>query len=108
MTNNEYCPPNRTLLAALATGLLVGGTVTLASAAQVEVSPRPEQRAVDVSIGGQPFTAYIWPDRLDKPVLFPLRTADGTLVTRGFPLDPRPGSASTTPTTSVCGSTTAT
>jgi hypothetical protein len=26
-----------------------------------------------------------------KPVLYPIRTARGTLVTRGFPLDPRPG-----------------
>ena len=40
---------------------------------------------------GQPFTAYIWPATQKKPVLFPLRTAKGTVVTRGFPLDPRPG-----------------
>jgi hypothetical protein len=33
----------------------------------------------------------VWPDRLKKPVLFPLRTARGTLVTRGFPLEPRRG-----------------
>ncbi|MEJ7713655.1 MAG: PmoA family protein [Pyrinomonadaceae bacterium] len=26
-----------------------------------------------------------------KPVLYPLRTATGTLLTRGFPMDPRPG-----------------
>jgi Methane oxygenase PmoA len=36
-------------------------------------------------------TAYIWPERLAKPVLYPLRTAKGTIVTRGFPLEPRPG-----------------
>jgi hypothetical protein len=50
----------------------------------------PEKR-VDISIGGKPFTAYIWPSSLAKPVLYPLRAADGTVVTRGFPLDPRPG-----------------
>jgi hypothetical protein len=48
-------------------------------------------RRVNVSIDGQPFTAYIWPTSLDKPVLFPLRSAKGTPVTRGYPLDPRPG-----------------
>jgi hypothetical protein len=48
-------------------------------------------RRVDVTIGGKPFTSYIYPDTLKKPVLYPLRTAMGTLVTRGFPLDPRPG-----------------
>jgi hypothetical protein len=58
---------------------------------QVEVRPVPEARRVDVSVGGQPFTSYIWPERLAKPVLYPIRTARGALVTRGFPLDPRPG-----------------
>src|SRR5215475_9476602 len=48
-------------------------------------------RRVDVLVDGQPFTSYIWPETLTKPVLYPLRTAQGTIVTRGFPLDPRPG-----------------
>src|ERR1700687_940402 len=48
-------------------------------------------RRVDVLVDGQPFTSYVWPVRLKKPVLYPLRTASGTVVTRGFPLDPRPG-----------------
>jgi hypothetical protein len=46
---------------------------------------------VDVTIDGRPFTSYIYPASLKKPVLFPVRTAAGVLVTRGFPLDPRPG-----------------
>jgi hypothetical protein len=46
---------------------------------------------VDVIVDGQPFTSYIWPDSVKKPVLYPLRTAKGTIVTRGYPLDPRPG-----------------
>jgi hypothetical protein len=33
----------------------------------------------------------VWPTSLKKPVLYPIRTAKGTLITRGFPLDPRPG-----------------
>jgi hypothetical protein len=46
---------------------------------------------VDVRVNGQPFTSYIWPDTLKKPVLFPIHTAKGTRVTRGFPLEPRAG-----------------
>ena len=57
----------------------------------VDVRPVPAERRVDVTVGGKPFTAYIWPERLAKPVLYPIRTARGTLVTRGFPLDPRAG-----------------
>ncbi|HVY75980.1 MAG TPA: PmoA family protein [Puia sp.] len=49
------------------------------------------QKAVEVWIGGRLFTRFIYPDSLEKPVLFPLYTADGTVVTRGFPLAPRPG-----------------
>jgi len=48
-------------------------------------------RRVDVLVDGQPFTSYIWPETLTKPVLYPLRTAQGTIVTRGFPLDARQG-----------------
>jgi hypothetical protein len=60
-------------------------------AAEVKVVPDEARRRVDVTVDGKPFTAYIWPDRLKKPVLYPLRSARGTLVTRGWPLDPRPG-----------------
>jgi hypothetical protein len=48
-------------------------------------------RRVDVAIDGKPFTSYIWPDTVKKPVLYPIRDAKGTLVTRGWPMDPRPG-----------------
>src|ERR1700674_2437644 len=46
---------------------------------------------VDVLVDGQPFTSYVWPESLTKPVLYPLRTSQGTVITRGFPLEPRPG-----------------
>ena len=62
-----------------------------ASGERIRVIPNEAERRVDVLIDGQPFTAYIWPERIAKPVLYPLRTAKGTFVTRGFPLEPRPG-----------------
>lgn len=51
----------------------------------------PDQRRIDVSVDGAPFTSYLYPDMIKKPILYPLRTATGTAVTRGYPLDPRPG-----------------
>jgi len=57
----------------------------------VAVADRPGDRRVDVSIGGQPFTSYIYPQSLEKPVLYPIRSASGVVVTRGYPLEPRPG-----------------
>jgi hypothetical protein len=62
-----------------------------AASPRVQILPNESARRVDVVIDGKPFTSYIWPDNLTKPVLYPLRAADGTVVTRGFPLDPRPG-----------------
>jgi hypothetical protein len=57
----------------------------------VRVVPNEASRRVDIIIDGQPFTSYIWPETLMKPVLYPVRTAQGTVVTRAFPLEPRPG-----------------
>ncbi|GAO44656.1 PmoA family protein [Flavihumibacter petaseus] len=48
-------------------------------------------RTINVTISGRLFTNFLFPDTLPKPVLFPVIGADGAVVTRGFPLDPRPG-----------------
>src|SRR5467141_4886129 len=61
------------------------------SAERIRIVPDVAERRVDVVIDGQPFTSYIWPEKLAKPVLFPLRTPKGTVVTRGFPLEQRSG-----------------
>lgn len=79
----------------LAIVLAIGGTRGAAQKQSTETGVRvvanEAARRVDVDIDGQPFTAYIWPDAIKKPVLNPLRTAAGTLVTRGYPLEPRAG-----------------
>jgi hypothetical protein len=58
---------------------------------RIAVIANEQQRRVDITIDGKPFTSYIWPTTLKKPVLYPLRTANGTVVTRGYPLERRPG-----------------
>jgi len=57
----------------------------------VTVVTRPADRRVDMSIDGQPFTSYLYQESLEKPVLYPIRSASGIEVTRGYPLAPRPG-----------------
>src|SRR3954463_15090430 len=61
------------------------------AAGGVDIKVNESAQRVDITIDGKPFTSYIWPSTLKKPVLYPLRTAKGTAITRGFPLDPRPG-----------------
>ena len=41
---------------------------------------------IDISIGGAPFTSYFFGAESPKPYLHPLRSARGTIVTRGFPM----------------------
>ena len=57
----------------------------------VKVVKAGRQNKVNVFIGEKLFTSFLYPDSLEKPVLFPIHAANGTLVTRGFPLNPQPG-----------------
>lgn len=57
----------------------------------VQVLPDNNAKKITVTIGGQPFTAFLYPDTLEKPVLYPITAANGTVVTRGFPLATRAG-----------------
>jgi hypothetical protein len=70
-------------------GVAVACAIVVAQAPRVQVVPNESARRVDITIDGKPFTSYIWPTTLKKPVLYPLRSATGTVVTRGYPLEPR-------------------
>jgi hypothetical protein len=70
------------------------GLCSFATLAQnLPVSFKNGKSSVDVSIGGKPFTSYFFPgqDVLKKAVLFPLISAHGTTITRGYPMAPRAG-----------------
>lgn len=59
----------------------------------VVLTDKSADKKVEVTIDGKPFTNYFYPGPmvLKKAVLYPLLTAKGTNITRGWPLDPRPG-----------------
>lgn len=74
-----------------ATSVMPGTPLTDAQVEFVE-----HDRKIDVMIGGKLFTSYLWqvdPDKplvaqgrkLVKPVLFPVYSPSGTMVTRGYP-----------------------
>src|SRR5437868_656984 len=81
----------------IVTSLFAGGDAAAAAPKvarpPVKLVAKPAERRVDVLIGDQPFTSCMYPEGVAKPILFPLRSASGTIVTRGYPLDPRPGEA---------------
>lgn len=57
----------------------------------IRVSPLLQQRKVVITVGGKPFTEFIYPDTLEKHTLYPLYAPDGQIITRGFPVSSRPG-----------------
>jgi Methane oxygenase PmoA len=79
------------LFVSAAAGLALVASSFAASPKGVQVVSDSTNRRVDITIDGQPFTSYIWPTTLKKPVLFPIVDADGVTLTRGWPLEPRPG-----------------
>ena len=46
---------------------------------------------VDVLIDGKLFTSYQYPENIEKPFLFPIIAPNGSVITRGYPLEPRKG-----------------
>ena len=57
----------------------------------VQLIADPNNKKVEVYMDGQLFTAYRYPENIAKPVLYPLITASGKRLTRGFPLEPTVG-----------------
>jgi hypothetical protein len=85
------------------TGLLLWGLLSIPESNRtVSFFPQPmehsvklvrkdAEKKVEVWVDGALFTAYLYPSSLAKPVLYPIKSAAGNDLTRGFPLDPRPG-----------------
>lgn len=77
------------------TGWLISVVLSFGSVAQkaemVKIIKEKNENKINVFIGQKLFTSFLYPDTLTKPVLYPLHAADGTVVTRGFPLHPLSG-----------------
>ena len=55
----------------------------------IRVVPKPAEDRVDVMVGDELFTSYIFTEAYDvlkKPVLYPIKTSLGTEITRRYPL----------------------
>lgn len=65
--------------------LLAGG----AFGQRIEIKVLKEKTRADVSIDGKLFTSLRWDERIRRPVLFPIMSAGGNFITRGFPVETR-------------------
>ena len=74
---------------ALSLFLLSAGAVLAVSCAfgaDESVQLQREATHINVIIGGKPFTTYYFDPEVAKPYFMPLRSAQGTVITRGFPI----------------------
>jgi hypothetical protein len=62
-------------------------------AQKIDIKVLDTERKVEILADGKPFTSYIYPSDtvLKKAVLYPIFTANGTAITRGYPMNPRAG-----------------
>jgi hypothetical protein len=66
-------------------------TSLFAQGTSVKLVKDPKSKKIDVFIDNKPFTSFHYPDSIEKPFLYPVYTINQVDVTRGFPLNPKPG-----------------
>ena len=83
-------------------GLFVAQSLTFQSCSagkkgqlpEIKITPHEDEKIIDITVDGKPFTSYLYSDTipvLKKTVLYPVYSADGQIITRGFPLKTRAG-----------------
>jgi hypothetical protein len=66
------------------------GTLQAGKSPKVEFKNKDQEKKVEVYVDGKLFTAYIYPDNMEKQSLYPIVSASGKIITRGYPMNPRP------------------
>ncbi|MDN3687946.1 PmoA family protein [Cyclobacterium jeungdonense] len=52
----------------------------------IEIKVNEAEKKVDIMVGGDLFTTYMYPDNIMKPVLWPVMSPEGNMLTRSYPL----------------------
>ena len=81
----------------IAAAVACGGPAAEAPPPAEKAAPAPavafeqKDQAIDVILDGRRFTTFHYGDKWDKPFLYPLTTASGIVISRGWPIEPREG-----------------
>jgi len=67
----------------------LSATVSATDARSAKVKFIKGDQKIDVMVDGKLFTSYRYPENMEKPFLYPVFAPDGSVITRGFPLEPR-------------------
>lgn len=63
---------------------------TCLQAQKVQFKQVDKEKKVEVFVDNKFFTAFIYPDNMEKQSLYPIIASSGKIITRGYPLQPRP------------------
>ena len=63
---------------------------TFTQAQKVQFKQVDQEKKVEVFVDNKFFTAFIYPDNMEKQSLYPIIASSGKIITRGYPLQPRP------------------
>ena len=69
--------------------VFTGGTVLFGQSSKkpsIDLKTNEAEKKVDVLVGGELFTSYIYPDNVKKPVLWPVMSPGGNMLTRSYPM----------------------
>ncbi|SHO65345.1 methane monooxygenase PmoA-like [Algoriphagus zhangzhouensis] len=69
---------------------LVGGITGFAQE-NIEIKVNEAEKKVDVIVDNQLFTSYIYPSTIKKPVLWPVISPEGNVLTRSYPMENKAG-----------------
>jgi hypothetical protein len=90
-TSCNICAAGRFLRICAVAVILLSPIMAQSQHLPVKVEIDSVHDIVNVTVDGKPFTSLLFNDTIEKPVLYPIYASDGELITRGFPLNPRPG-----------------
>lgn len=64
--------------------------VTCLQAQKIQFKQVDKDKKVEVFVDNKFFTAFIYPDNMEKQSLYPIIASSGKIITRGYPLQSRP------------------
>ena len=76
---------------------VLANTTLAAQNASIKFVDVPQEQKVDVLIDNVFFTSFMYADSLKKSILYPIYTASGKTITRGYPIHPQPGESTDHP-----------
>jgi hypothetical protein len=80
----------KNLLLLIAGSAILFANTSVVNGQKVEFRNLQNEKKIEVLIDGKLFTAFIYPDDMEKQSLYPILSASGISITRGYPMQPKP------------------